>query len=272
LSLYSLICHRDKVAAGLPQRIGAALDAALDKDPMDQSNPMTLTFRCPPELEPILPKPVPAVVGLPDWFKAMPQRAFNPSRNEEGFTVKKCPPFIDAMTYGFLMPLVCDLRVENGEFTWDHSVPGGAFTSLSHSPIDFHDPSQVAGSPFFEDDRYVIKFNNFWTITAPPGYSLLFTHPINRADLPFTTITGLVDNDVYSENLVNFPARWRDANFNGVLPKGTPVAQCVPVKREAWTLRTDMLSHDAQARLHAVASEISRDESVYRRQFRMPKN
>ena len=37
---------------------------------MDQANQMTLRFRCPPRLEKILPRPIPAVLGLPDWFKA----------------------------------------------------------------------------------------------------------------------------------------------------------------------------------------------------------
>ena len=62
---------------------------------------MNLRFRCPPELEGILPQPIPAVLGLPDWFKSMPSQAFNPSMGIADHTVKKCPPFIDAMTYGF---------------------------------------------------------------------------------------------------------------------------------------------------------------------------
>ena len=42
-----------------------------------KDNPMTLTFRCPAELEGVLPPPVPAASGLPDWLKAMPSQAFN---------------------------------------------------------------------------------------------------------------------------------------------------------------------------------------------------
>jgi hypothetical protein len=55
---------------------------------------------------------------------------------------------------------------------------------------------------------------------------------VNRFDLPFTTLTGLVHCDRYHDNWIHFPAHWRDANFSGVLPKGTPVAQCMPVKPE----------------------------------------
>src|SRR5215472_2332366 len=137
--------------------------------PMSDVDQMTLTFRCPPGLETIIPQPIPAVVGLPDWFKALPAKTFNAIMGEETQTVKKCPPFIDAMTYGFLIPLAVDLKVQDGEFSWD-----------------------------FE---------------TPPGYSLLCTHPINRTDLPFRTVTGLVDCDTFYDTPLNFPARWHDVNF-----------------------------------------------------------
>ena len=86
-------------------------------------NEMTLSFRCPAELEGRLPPPIPATLGLPAWPKAMPTQAFNAisSRNED--TLKRCPPFVDAMTCGFLIPLICDLRIANGEITWDNDIP-----------------------------------------------------------------------------------------------------------------------------------------------------
>jgi hypothetical protein len=128
-----------------------------------------------------------------------------------------------------------------------------------------------AGTPFFDEDRFIIKFNNFWTIETPAGYSLLFTHPFNRDDLPFTTIAGMVDTDSYTDNLINFPARWHDPNFSGVLPKGTPVAQCIPVKRELWTSQCEALSRDAAERLHETAVKIANEFGIYRREFRAPK-
>jgi hypothetical protein len=237
---------------------------------MDQPSEMTLTFRCPPGLESILPRPIPAVLGLPEWFKALPQKAFNQALGEEHLTVKKCPPFIDAMTYGFLIPLAIDLKVQDGEFSWNFDLPEGLVSEYSHSPIDFHDPSQAAGTPFFDDDRFIIKFNNFWTIEAPQGYSLLFTHPVNRADLPFTTITGLVDCDTFHHSPVHFPARWHDPGFNGVLPKGTPVVQCLPVKRESWTGECTAMSAEEVARLNETQDLLRRETNVYRRRYRPP--
>jgi hypothetical protein len=191
-----------------------AVDAMTGPD-----EPKTLIFRCPAGLEDILPPPLPAALGLPDWLKAMPSQTYNVVNAITGDTIKRCPPFVDAMTNGFLIPLICDVRVENGEFSWDNELPPGGEVNYVRSPIGFHDASQVADTPLFEADRYVIKFHNLWTIEAPEGYALLFTHPVNRFDLPFTTLTGLVDSDRYHDNWIHFPARWHDLNFRGVLPK-----------------------------------------------------
>ena len=233
-----------------------------------QENPLTLTFRCPKELEGLAPPPVPAPLGLPGWLKAMPGQAFSALVGGEDDTVKRCPPFIDAMTRGFLIPLTCDLKVENGEFSWDNDLPPGGAAGFARSPIGFHDSGQVTGTPLFDADRFLIKFHNFWTIEAPDGYSLLFTHPVNRFDLPFTTLTGLVDCDRYRDAWIHFPAHWRDDNFSGVLPKGTPVAQCIPIKRENWVMRTTTLSDEETQRAHDLMMTIGREKGVYRRRFR----
>jgi len=238
---------------------------------MDQANPMKLKLRCLPALEGIVPPPVPAVQGLPDWFKVMPHKVFNPSLGMETQTVKKCPSFVDAMAYGFLIPLAADLEIRHGEFSWNSEIREGFAGGFSHSPIDFHDPSQVAGTPFFNDDRDIIMFNCFWTIEAPPGYSLLFTHPVNRVDLPFTTVTGLIDSDTFHDMPMSFAARWDVPDFNGVLPKGTPVAQCLPVKRESWSGQFEALSAEETTRLLDMKKAIGREAGIYRRQFRVPK-
>src|SRR4051812_28912888 len=111
------------------------------------SDQPTLTFRCPLELEGLLPPPVPAAQGLPAWLREMPQQAFNPVADADDDTVKRCPPFLDAMTCGFLIPLICDVTVENGRFTWDLDLPPGRSVEFARSPMGFHDPSQVTGTP-----------------------------------------------------------------------------------------------------------------------------
>jgi hypothetical protein len=198
----------------------------------------------------------------------MPAQAFSDINGRDENTVKRCPPFVDAMTLGFLIPLICDLRFENGEVTWDNDFPPGGTVSYPRSPIGFHDSSQLEGTPLFAADRSLIKFSNLWTIEAPDGYAVLFTHPFNRFDLPFTTLTGIVDCDRYHDNWVHFPAHWHDINFSGVLPKGTPVAQCLAIKREASAVRTAPFTTEEAQRAHDLTTAISRESGLYRRQFR----
>ena len=223
---------------------------------------MKITFRCVPKLSEVLPRPVPAVEGLPDWIKSMPATMFSKLKQAEIDTVKRCPPFIDAMSYGYLMPLAVDIEFRRGRLTWDRETLGGK------SPVDFHENIQVTGSPLFDADRALLKFNNYWTIQTPPGYAVLITHPVNRYDLPFLTATGLVDSDRYYENFINFPARWHDAKFNGVLKKGTPVAQCIPIKREVWAESFEVMDAKAAERLISISNAIDTEPGVYRKRFR----
>ena len=164
---------------------------------------MTLLFRCPPEL---VGRAAAARCrrsqGLPDWFKAMPQKAFNAVTQDERPDRQALPAFhrrhdLRLPDSAALRPQGRGRRVLAGTL----DLPVNSVNNFMRSPIAFHDPSQVAGTPYHDDDRLLIKFNNFWTIEAPAGYSLLFTHPVNRPDLPFTTLTGLVDSDLYHDSI-----------------------------------------------------------------------
>lgn len=223
---------------------------------------MKITFRCVPKLAEVLPRPIPAMEGLPGWFRAMPQSMFSVLKQGEIDTVKRCPPFVDAMSHGYLMLLATNIWFKDGRFSWDREALG------NRAPIDFHENIQVAGTPLFNADYALLKFNNFWTIETPPGYAVLITHPVNRFDLPFTTATGLIDSDRYFENFVNFPAHWHDVNFNGGLARGTPIAQCIPIKREIWEESFETMDATAGQRLIDISHEIDAGPGVYRKQFR----
>ena len=81
---------------------------------------------------------------------------------------------------------------------------------------------------------------------------MFFTHPVNRFDLPFTTLSGLVDCDRYTDTWIHFPAHWHNTRFQGVLPKGTPIAQCIPVKRENWIAQTSSFTEEETRRVHEL--------------------
>ena len=129
-------------------------------------------------------------------------------------------------------------------------------------------PEQIAGSPMAHGRRAALKFNSFWTIELEDGWSLLAMHPVNRDDLPFRTVTGLVDADRFNAVGINFPAVWLDERFDGVLPRGTPIAQCCAVPREAPELAFEAMSDERIAGYGAVADRIMAGPGVYRKGFR----
>jgi hypothetical protein len=229
---------------------------------------MRIVFRCDPALEKHLPPPIPARAALPDWLRSMPGRAFSPTHGTEVRTVKQCPPFIDAMTYGFIIPLPCDVTMRAGVLSWQWDIPPPAVHAHPRSPISFHVPEQVEGTPLHEPDRALVKFNSFWTIELEPGWSLFATHPVNREDLPFRLLTGLVDSDRFHDVGILFPARWIDPAFSGTLTRGTPVAQCFAVPRTAADLVIEPFSPGETARYEATASALLGGPGVYRRRFR----
>lgn len=229
---------------------------------------MRIVFRCDPALEGRLPKPVPAREALPDWLAAMPRSAFSPLHGADIRTVKHCPPFLDAMTHGFVMTLPCDVHVRARQLSWDWEIPDPAIRAHPRAPISFHVPEQVSGTPWAAAGQVVVKFNSFWTIELEPGWSLFAMHPANRDDLPFRLLSGLVDADRFHDVGILFPAIWRDPDFEGVLPRGMPVAQCIPVRREAPSLVFETLDEAGMARYERTADALLSGPGVYRKQFR----
>src|ERR1700733_281071 len=215
---------------------------------------MRVVFRCDPALYDRLPRPVAARAALPEWLRAMPASAFSELHGQEIRTVKQCPPFVDAMAHGFLIPLPCDVTVRDGRFSWVWDLPPLSIEAHPRSPLSFHVPAQVTGTPFHDAGRAVIKFNSFWTIELENGYSLFATHPVNRADLPFRLLTGLVDSDRFSDVGILFPAVWTDADFEGVLPRGTPVAQGFPSLGDALARQFQPFSAEEAERYQSTAN------------------
>jgi hypothetical protein len=233
-----------------------------------QEPSMHMIFRCDPALIDHLPRPVPARTALPNWLRAMPASAHSDLHGREIRTVKQCPPFVDAMAYGVMIPLPCDVTVDRGAFAWDWDIPEPATAGHPRAPLSFHVAAQFAAAPLARDGRAALKFNSFWTIELDEGWSLFATHPVNRDDLPFRLVSGLVDADRFHDGGINFPAVWTRPDFSGVLPKGTPVAQCFAVPRIAPDLVFESFD-DAHGEAYAkTVADVLAAPGVYRKRFR----
>jgi hypothetical protein len=79
---------------------------------------------------------------------------------------------------------------------------------------------------------------------------------MNRFDLPFISVNGVVDTDKYNLN-VQFPFFIKD-NFTGIIEKGTPIVQIIPIKRESWAREVKPYDQNANIKLEKFLSTIKR--------------
>lgn len=193
-----------------------------------------ILFTCAPEDEGVIAPPVPAKAYLPDWFRKLP--AVDPdvqTVTNSGLTVKRCLPFLDAMTTGWILPLAADLRLEIAEA--GTMVEAG--WDFDRTLVSSHGRHQVAGHPMAP--RPPMKFHNFWTITTPPGWSCLFVDPLNRPNGIFQIVAGVVDTDTY-RSPIHFPFFATGEDGLHVIAKGSPLVQVIPFRRVATALPAEI--------------------------------
>jgi len=188
--------------------------------------PQPIEFLCAAEDAGVIAEPVPAKMHMPDWFRRLP--AVDPavqSASNNGLTVKRCMPFLDAMTLGFILPLAATVRLDIRNDGRDVDA-GWEFDKVM---VSNHGTYQIAGHP--HAGRPPMKFHNYWTVRTPPGWSCLFVQPLNRSPLPVEIIAGVVDTDSYG-SLINFPFFATGADGVHTLEKGTPLVQVIPFRRD----------------------------------------
>lgn len=167
---------------------------------------------------------------IPDWYKKADSYIggkMKPTENGLLKDIKLCVPFLDVMTAGYNVELLCDIIVERkGGTTHFHWTETPA-------PIAMRDRNMAHTMPRPAGHE---KQMHAWVLPygprTPMGYSCLVTHPFNRFDLPFTTTSGIIDSDNYSMP-GEVPFFFKEG-FEGILPAGTPVAQIIPFKRDNW--------------------------------------
>lgn len=206
-----------------------------DGSPAEESidNDDIIEFVAPKELYGAIPEPVPANKVLPDWYKSLGQYTTNDpneSQNDRpalsSSTVKRCAPFMEAMTLGWIITLPAEVhfRAESGriQYEWE----------FGRELVSNHSMGQVGGEAFPNNDWPVLKFHNYWSMKVPDGYSALIIDPMNRPGRPFETFSGVVDIDNYFNN-VNAPFMWTGRSQEVILEDGSPMFQVIPFRRDA---------------------------------------
>ena len=178
--------------------------------------------------------PKPSKNYIPKWLKEMSQVQLK-GNGFFGPTAKKCMPFMDSFLTGYTQELICDVEIiYNGKdndgndlikYIWHGDI----------RPISSRQEDSMSEKTFSNFDG----FYNFephwitqWEPKTPSGYSTLYTHPLNRPDLPFYTLSGIIDTDSWQgPGPLGFLIK---RGFQGIIPAGTPIYQMFFIKREIW--------------------------------------
>lgn len=189
----------------------------------------------------VVDRPYPASQSIPKWWKEMdPYLATEENANGKKLIVrngfsnaspKKCVAMLDSITSGYIVPLWSDIQIRSAsdseyipEIFW--RVTRSVFlpnsnegSSLIRTPSGYHKMSY--------------KFQNYWTIKTPKGYSIDIRNPVGQENDVFNVIPAVVDTDKHNLGLF-FPV-WIKDGFEGVVERGTPLVQVTPFKRDSWS-------------------------------------
>lgn len=183
--------------------------------------------------------PVPASKEVPSWFKKLPA-SMGAAKDGDNFfssTIKKCVPVLDAITAGYILYTWHDIHLCDAQDLANSVLHAPVDAGLGGTVIQGHGVEQFNGAPFQKktDGDMAFKYINAWGICTDPGYSCFIQTP-SYSDTPIKILPGVVDTDSY--HLPHFPFVFDvpegvDELF---IPAGTPVAQVIPFKREAYNM------------------------------------
>ena len=188
-------------------------------------------------------KPVPIIKTLPEWYRKADRYALNPATGEAWEmpdvggkipTWKACPAVFDVMGAGYTYRTPCDI-----EFAEDASglIQARVLDNQHQNFLVDREPLNQFPHPRGYHAKHFAWWAD-WAVELPEGYSALYTHPMNRFELPFLTTSGIVDNDkVHLPGTMPF---FFMQGVTGILPAGTPYAQIIPFKREHWESEYDL--------------------------------
>ncbi len=216
--------------------------------------------------------PGPIVKDLPQWYREADRFAVDPRTGEYPQmpalggkipTWKACPAVFDIMGTGYTFHTPCDIEFyEDALGNIQAKILEERYENFLMDRLPMH---RFPHPPGYHQKHFAWWPD--WSVELPDGYSALYSQPFNRFELPFLTMSGIVDNDkVHSPGTMPF---FFMKGVTGILPKGTPYAQILPFKREHWLqeTRVDLSKDEIDSRNQANAAKFRQpDGGVYLRE------
>lgn len=181
--------------------------------------------------------PKPTSKTMPSWYKNADIYAVDPQTNKPWInpidggkmpTWKACPAILDVMSSGYVLRTPCDIEVYNSS----KRIMVKMLDKKCQDFVHLRDPMPQFVPPLGYDENHFSWWMD-WCTEVPKGYSVLYTHPMNRFDLPFFSTSGIIDNDkVTMPGTLPF---FVFKGWTGIIPAGTPYIQLLPFRRENWS-------------------------------------
>lgn len=193
-------------------------------------------------------KPVPASNKMPKWYKN--EKLYSHGNNNivdhakynSHGTYKLCVPLVDSMSSGYTIELSATIVITNSGSS-ENYIPKVNW-NVDWNVCDTLDSEALQKYPIpYQHHNQCFRWYTEWIIKTPKNYSLWVTHPSHRYDLPFTTINGFVDSDRHYNRLI-LPFFIQNG-FEGIIERGTPIAQIIPIKRDNWVSKKQKAKDDS---------------------------
>lgn len=163
--------------------------------------------------------------------------------------VRWCGPFTHANGYGFWLYSPVDIDIVwHGGRSFEYELLGGygaedyAFVKQLQSPADKY---QYAPRTKLDPGRVFEGIFSVWTGCAfqtPPGWALMMRSPINKATSPVLKVQeGILETDWLAYDIwmnLQFVQQSRRVSLRR---DGWPVAQIIPVRREGYDRRWQLI-------------------------------
>lgn len=173
-----------------------------------------------------IPHPTPASKKIPQWYKELDQYYTGNNRTTkkrpgiQHQTVKGCMPFLEALTFGWILPNMAEIHTKNVNQQTEID------TNWEYEYVIPHHEIQIDGYGL-EDHETIIKFQTPWYIKAPKNTRLLITDPFNRKRTFLHAFSGVRHVDRFLYNLFVLARYDISPNHDRIIPDGYPLAQMI---------------------------------------------
>jgi hypothetical protein len=189
-----------------------------------------------------LAQPYPAKFGLPKWYKELPRMCPMESGEVTHRTVKMCPPFLEAMSHGYVIPAPFDFELSLREAD-GQSVVLNQQLAQDISPQEYNEWCPVVGESAVGQlgsawrKLTVFQLRGYWQIETPDGFSSFCIQPLNHNEdeLPFHVIPCVADTDTLREPVTLSIVPKQPPPI--AVKEGTPLVQIIPFERCEWNHR-----------------------------------